>query len=312
MFTIIATFFSLFGISQPTNFWLLFFAEFMAVTIFIFVFIIVNNQHLSLYQKYLPKQEYNFDHKQNALHLILMLCILALVFALIIHNMAGFYIDHDSMSVQLKHYINGYVVPQIWGGRYFPLSHTDSGLIYILFNGFHAIKFYLIVHLSLVVFLVYKCFYFIPVDKRLLLISLFLICPPIVNIYASPIYSERNIVLLLLSSFYLFQRYYRSPGHSKYCLVGSMVLLYESLFFKEPTVVYVASFSALMLFARLYNEKHYLKPAKEVVLWGARSLEFLIQLLCFSWYLMFFASNGDITPEYRPGGLYTFQFFLDK
>ena len=252
------------------------------------------------YNKY-PNLLKNTDNKPtNKLAFASVILLYTAVVFFINGNLQDFYVDYDSMSVQLESLINRSIRFQIWDGRFFPLSHVDNSVIFILFKSFTAIKIYLALHLLLLLVVAYFALDFLSGNKRLCLLALLLVCPPVINAYSSPIYSERNVILLLFASLWFFRQALQSGKtmHQKLFLFAAVISCYLSLFFKETIVTYLASFAVLSLSLRAFRESHNLRGFAEGLKKRVLSIELLIMAACFFWVISFFASGGDYSPNY--------------
>jgi hypothetical protein len=216
------------------------------------------------------------------------------------YNLNSFAVDYDSMSVQLNFLIKHEVKFQMWGGRFFPLSHVDNAFVLKIFKSFVALKVYLIIHFVALLTIAYLAFDFIPKNKRLVLISLVAISPPIVNIYSSPIYSERNILILLCLSVLFFRLGIRNIISNQPALFLSLTSCFLSLYFKETTILFVVSFWGIIFIINNLDSvkaldfsilKNYLnKPLSNI--------EPIFLVPCFLWLSSFFLLGGDLNPEY--------------
>ncbi|WP_339891768.1 hypothetical protein [uncultured Alteromonas sp.] len=243
---------------------------------------------------------YNIKTKSDYKYLLFLTLTFLLSISLVLSNLKGFFIDYDSMSVQLNFLIKNNISLQIWEGRFFPLSHVDNAVILKIFGNFNALKIYLVAHLLVVTVLAFVAFNFLTVKQRVFLLCLFLLCPPIVNIYSSPIYSERNILLLFLLSFYWLRKAVKSENRYKETLFIflSVSAVYLTIFFKETTVLFIASFAASSLLfkaIKVYSDK----PDWKLTLFKSiHSLETLYIFSCFLWFIAFILLGGDVNPDY--------------
>jgi len=216
------------------------------------------------------------------------------------YNFTSFGVDYDSMSMQLNFLIKSEIKFQMWNGRFFPLSHVDNAILLKVFNSFTALKFYLILHFISLLAIAYFAFDFIPKNRRLVFISLIAIAPPVVNIYSSAIYSERNILLLLCASVLFLRLGMRGVLSKKLALHLSLSSFLISLYFKETTILYVGSF--LGLFFILTNLKALKALNYSVFIDYLKSplsyIETLFLIPCLLWLLSFFLLGGELNPEY--------------
>jgi len=188
----------------------------------------------------------------------------------------------------------------MWNGRFFPLSHIDNAILLKIFKSFDVLKAYLILHFIFLLSLVYFAFDFIPKNRRLVLLSLIAISPPIINIYSSAIYSERNILLLLVAGVFFFRLGIKGVLSAKLALFFSLSSLFVSLYFKETTILYVASFIGLYFILKNFESLKrfnfsvlltYLKKPLDYV-------ETLFLIPCLLWLVSFFLLGGEVNPEY--------------
>lgn len=216
------------------------------------------------------------------------------------YNFTSFGVDYDSMSVQLKFLIKNEINFRMWNGRFFPLSHVDNAILLKVFNSFTALKVYLMLHFISLLTIAYFAFDFIPKNRRLVFLSLIAIAPPVVNIYSSAIYSERNILLLFCTSVLFLRLGMRGVLGKKLALFLSLSSFFVSLYFKETTILYAASF--LGLFFILTNFKALKALNYSVFIDYLKSplgyIETLFLIPCLLWLLSFFLLGGEINPDY--------------
>lgn len=216
------------------------------------------------------------------------------------YNFKDFSVDYDSMSVQLNFLIRDEIKFQMWNGRFFPLSHVDNAILLKLFKSFSALKVYLILHFILLITISYFAFDFIPKNRRLVLLSLIAISPPLVNIYSSAIYSERNILLFLVTSILFLRLSTRGILASKLALFLSMTSFFISLYFKETTILYATSFLAFSFILKNFETLKALDHSEffDYFKKPLNYIESLFLIPCLLWLLSFFLLGGELNPEY--------------
>ena len=159
---------------------------------------------------------------------------------------------------------------------------------------------YLKLHFISLLTIAYFAFDFIPKNRRLVFLSLIAIAPPVVNIYSSAIYSERNILLLFCTSVLFLRLGMRGVLGKKLALFLSLSSFFVSLYFKETTILYAASF--LGLFFILTNFKALKTLNYSVFIDYLKSplgyIETLFLIPCLLWLLSFFLLGGEINPDY--------------
>lgn len=238
------------------------------------------------------------DVSKTALFLLLISGVISI--CLSTYNFTDFSVDYDSMSVQLKFLIKNEINFRMWNGRFFPLSHVDNAILLKVFNSFTALKVYLMLHFISLLTIAYFAFDFIPKNRRLVFLSLIAIAPPVVNIYSSAIYSERNILLLFCTSVLFLRLGMRGVLGKKLALFLSLSSFFVSLYFKETTILYAASF--LGLFFILTNFKALKALNYSVFIDYLKSplgyIETLFLIPCLLWLLSFFLLGGEINPDY--------------
>lgn len=233
---------------------------------------------------------------------VLFLMLISGVFSICLstYNFTDFNVDYDSMSVQLRFLIENEISLRIWNGRFFPLSHVDNAILLKVFNSFTALKVYLILHFICLLTIAYFAFDFIPKNRRLVFLSLIAIAPPVVNIYSSAIYSERNILLFFCTSVLFLRLGMRGNLDKKLALFLSLSSFLVSLYFKETTILYAASF--LGLFFILTNFKALKALNYSVFIDYLKSplsyIETLFLIPCLLWLLSFLLLGGEINPDY--------------
>ena len=179
----------------------------------------------------------------------------------------------------------------------FPLSHVDNAILLKVFNSFTALKVYLMLHFISLLTIAYFAFDFIPKNRRLVFLSLIAIAPPVVNIYSSAIYSEKY-------SSFLYKCSFSSIGAERFWVKASFISFlssfFVSLYFKETTILYAASF--LGLFFILTNFKALKALNYSVFIDYLKSplgyIETLFLIPCLLWLLSFFLLGGEINPDY--------------
>ncbi len=240
----------------------------------------------------------NKDVSITALFLLLISCVISI--CLSTYNFTDFSVDYDSMSVQLNFLIKDEIKFQMWNGRFFPLSHVDNAVILKVFESFSALKVYLILHFIFLMTLAYFAFDFIPKNRRLVLLSLLAISPPIVNIYSSAIYSERNILLFLVASTLFLRLGIKEVLNAKLALLISVTLFFISLYFKETTILYLISFLGLIFILRNFEALKALnyKCILDFVKKPLAYVEVIFLIPCLLWLLSFFLLGGELNPEY--------------
>ena len=234
--------------------------------------------------------------------LTLTVFLLSSVFSIILstYNFTSFGVDYDSMSAQLNFLIKDKIEFQMWSGRFFPLSHVDNAILLKLFKSFTVLKVYLALHFIALITIAYFTLDFIPKNRRLILLSLIAISPPIVNIYSSAIYSERNILLLLFTSLFFLRLGSKGVVRKKIALFLSLSSFFISLYFKETTIMYAGAFWGLFFITRNFqNFKsfNYLF-LKEYVKKPLNHIEIVFLIPCLLWLISFILLGGELNPEY--------------
>jgi len=240
----------------------------------------------------------NKDVSITALFLLLISCVISI--CLSTYNFTDFSVDYDSMSVQLNFLIKDEIKFQMWNGRFFPLSHVDNAVILKIFKSFSALKVYLILHFIFLMTLAYFAFDFIPKNRRFVLLALIAISPPIVNIYSSAIYSERNILLFLVASTLFLRLGIKEVLNTKLALFFSVSLFFISLYFKETTILYLTSFLGLIFILRNFEalKAFDYKVISDYIKKPFAYVEVIFFLPCLLWFFSFFLLGGELNPEY--------------
>ncbi|MDW5285845.1 hypothetical protein R6Y90_12835 [Alteromonas macleodii] len=240
----------------------------------------------------------NKDVSIAALFLLLISCVISI--CLSTYNFTDFSVDYDSMSVQLNFLIKDEIKFQMWNGRFFPLSHVDNAVILKIFKSFSALKVYLILHFIFLMTLAYFAFDFIPKNRRFVLLALIAISPPIVNIYSSAIYSERNILLFLVASTLFLRLGIKEVLNAKLALFFSVSLFFISLYFKETTILYLTSFLGLIFILKNFEalKAFDYKVISDYIKKPFAYVEVIFLLPCLLWFLSFFLLGGELNPEY--------------
>ena len=238
------------------------------------------------------------DVSITALSLLLMSCVISVYLST--YNFTDFSVDYDSMSVQLNFLIKDEIKFQMWNGRFFPLSHVDNAVILKIFKSFSALKVYLILHFICLMTLTYFAFDFIPKNRRFVLLSLIAVSPPIVNIYSSAIYSERNILLFLALSVLFLRLGMREIISPKLALFLSMSSFFTSLYFKETTILYLTSFLGLLFILRNFEalKAFDYKVILDYIKKPLAYVEVIFLIPCLLWFVSFFLLGGELNPEY--------------
>lgn len=256
---------------------------------------------LEVYRKYLGDCETpGKPCRADVPYLLACIFAFALVVLNIFRNLGDFYVDYDTLGGMLKTFLTGSITLHIHGGRFFPLAHVDNHILTLATGGFSIVKYFLAAHLATCAVLLYFVLDWLAVRNRLILITLFLISPPIVAIYSSPIYLERNILFLVLIAMLFIKLAYRNGPANVMLLSMALYAIFVSLFLKEPTVVGIVIIAFASALRTIRDQRASggvmgLSP-------GRAPLEFTMLVLCGLFVLSFFMFGGSLNPPYVERG----------
>lgn len=141
-------------------------------------------------------------------------------------------------------YLNKFINPQVWSGRFFPLGHLEFNLIYPSKFGGALWPMYILPFLQLMVFIWCVNYILRPasVYLRVLSIALSYWLSAVIPM-AHLIIPERNAIFFLLLGLCFFKRY--TTDTHKVSLYCSLISIGLSLYYKEPMFSFVMAFAVV-------------------------------------------------------------------
>lgn len=229
---------------------------------------------------------FNRRHKSQTAALLLLSAAFFFYVIILYQSEMSFFKDFDSMH--WSGFQTSHQSPDLLNAfhRFFPLGHAEWLFLYNLTPNFYLLNLFLVAQLAFCLGLFYRLLDFIPVTKRLLAATLFMLCPAVFTTFNGHIFTERNGIMLLLLGLLFFKKYNRNG--KKIFLWFSILSFDLLLYFKEINILLLLGFLAFSFMWNLWHEKITLAKFKQPLrLICEFPFEFLLFVCCLIFTILF-------------------------
>ena len=203
--------------------------------------------------------------------------------------------NFDSMSPGFLSTLLYGAIPTIKGWRFTPISHIDGIFIYGITNNYLAIGWYCVLKQVLILFLMYKCFYFIPRTKRFYLIALINFVPAVFCVN-NIVFPEQNMIIFVLLSLMTLNKFQKT-GVAKY-LLWFLLFMNCAIYTKETVMLFYAGCGIYLLFEGVRSGRISFELAKKP--WQQLKkmpVEWLMFVSMLVWIILYYAVTPSISKN---------------
>ncbi|MBO7556184.1 MAG: hypothetical protein J6T72_02160 [Alphaproteobacteria bacterium] len=198
--------------------------------------------------------------------------------------------NFDSMNPGFMRNLTFGVLPVFKDWRFTPLSHVDGNVIFGVTGNYWMIGWYCVLKQVLCLYLMYKCFSFIPKAKRLYLVALINLIPAVFSVN-NIVFPEQNIIIFVLVSLIGLENYQKT-GKARHLLVFLLFMNF-AIYTKETLILFYAGYGIYWLFEAIFIQKRIrlallLRPWKQLAVMPA---EFLMFVSAFVWVVLYYATT---------------------
>ena len=231
------------------------------------------------YAPFFPTEKYYFSWKRNSDKfgmIFLLLCFSFYILGLYSQELT-FFSNYDTMGLNTMLLHKNGVLP-FWGisKRLAPIAFWEVNIFYAISHNFKVINIMIAGQIILLIYLSYILLNFIPVFKRLYILGVLIISPVIWGT-ANIIFSERMLLLYIVSSFICLKNYIEK--NKSYNLWFAILMINFAIYTKESTIIFYSGILIYSFFYNLWNEKikinNFIHPIKT-----ARTFPLELLILC--------------------------------
>lgn len=203
--------------------------------------------------------------------------------------------NFDSMSFGfIASMIHG-ITPIMKNWRFTPLSHIDGMVIYGITNNYFVIGLYCVLKQILVLYLMYKCFRFIPQAKRFYLLALINFIPAVFSVN-NIVFPEQNVIIFVLLSWIGIDKFQRI-GAYRYLLLF-LFAMNCAIYTKETVMLFYTGCGLYLLFDGVRNGRIswslIKKPWRQL---EKMPIEWLMFVSMVVWIILYYAVTPDISDN---------------
>nr|QIM10765.1 hypothetical protein PlAlph_6570 [uncultured Alphaproteobacteria bacterium] len=219
------------------------------------------------YQPFYPTAKEVFDTKKASHWLgaaALFLSASAFLVNMLIQENSLFN-NFDTMTIDYIDSMKQGTKPVFGEWRFTPVGGIDYNLAYAITNNSIMLSFYMLFKQFLCLYFAYKLFAFMPVGKRLAMLSVINFIPAVFWMN-NVIYQEQNIFIFVILSLLALQKYQQN-GKPRY-LLYFMLAMNLAIYTKETAILLYAGYGAWLVITAVLNEKitfeSFLHPLKTI------------------------------------------------
>ncbi|MFI3241431.1 MAG: hypothetical protein R3Y43_02570 [Alphaproteobacteria bacterium] len=189
----------------------------------------------------------NKDHSKLNLISKIYFCFSIIAYTVILFSQENsLFNNYDLMSFFTTRIFTDGLLPHFnLYGRLSPFANFDSNFIYAITHNYDIINFYILAQIFLIVYLLYKFLDFIEINKRIFLISTFIISPCFfwTNNF---IFYERWIVIFIISSLIFYKK-------SK--IIPFVIFMNLAIYLKESNILIYAGMLSFLCGYKFYKDE---------------------------------------------------------
>ena len=267
--------------------------------------------NVAVVRKFFSKEQYCFinlnkkddEYKKGYCGYVLLFLSFILYVINILSLENSIFNAYDSMSFNnINNMLYG-VLPTIKFGRFNPIAGVDHNIIYAMSHNYNMINCWIIIKQAICLFLLYKVFYFIPVDKRLMFLAVINILPSVFWVN-NIIFPEQIALIFILLSLLCLIKCNLSNRFSH--LLWFVLFMNFAIYTKETVILFYAGVLIFLVFRRIFNEeivlKSFLHPLKTIKMMPIEYLMFCNMLIYSIFYLLssdLFTSGTYISHNHK-------------
>lgn len=217
----------------------------------------------------------------------------ALIIAFFLYVINVFSLDgtvfnaYDTMNIDNLHNMMRGVKPVFASVRFTPIASIDHNIVYAITQNYRVIDCWIVIKQAICLFLLYKFYDFVPVERRLFVLSAITLIPAVFWVN-NIIFSEQNTLIFILCSFMCLKRY--NQGKSAAMLFAFAVFANLAVYTKESNILLYAGILMFFVLRRIFREeivlKSFLSPLKTLAAMPVEYLLFCNMLVFSIFYLL--------------------------
>ncbi len=219
------------------------------------------------------------------------LFVLVATFALYVANI--FSLDgtvfnaYDAMNIDNLHNMLRGVKPVLNSVRFNPIAGIDHNIVYAVTSNYRAVDCWIVIKQAICLFLLYKFYNFVPVDRRFFVLSAIMLIPAVYWVN-NIIFSEQNTLIFVLCSFICLKKYDNEKRTAM--LFAFAVFSNLAIYTKESNIFLYAGILMFFVLRRVFREeivlKSFLSPFKALAAMPVEYLLFCNMLVFSVFYLL--------------------------
>ena len=264
----------------------------------------------NLYRESFEKEEFCFCKKNRADVISLFLLTASFVVtALYMYSLENsLFENYDLMAINTTMIMKDGLKAMFDYSRVAPLSFWYMNILYAVTHNIFIIKGFVLAQLALAVWLLYKVFSFIPVSKRLMMLSVFLLTPTMLQT-SNIIYIERSLFIWMALSL-ISVRDYCKTGKFLWAVLFVLCMNF-AIYVKETAILFYCGLLVASLAYNIWNEKFtlvdFIHPIKTI---KKMPLEFLTGLSLFLYAVIYFILLS-LRVNYGKGNSFSLVYLLE-
>lgn len=242
--------------------------------------------------EYLPffsneQKIFNYRKKSDWIGLSALLLSITAFFIIMIMQENSLFCNFDSMTIDYIDSLKQGIKPVFGEWRFTPMSGIDYNFAFAVTNNYFMINCYVALKQLFCLWLLYKLFCFMPVDKRLFMLAVINFIPACfwMNNF---IFQEQNILIFVVLSLMSLNKYQQN-SKSRY-LFYFLITMNLAMYTKENVILFYAGLGAWLILTAVVNEKitlnsffHPLKTIKTLPVEWIMFWSFFVYSTC--WFL---------------------------